>query len=144
MKIGVHNKMDIEQEDFCFELDSIGENVMLLMNSKEQMFAEKLRSLLKLGRFSTRYKDLFDFYYFIAIAGVNRGKLNKCIAEYILSAEDMRENSISDIYNRLSSIFKGKAYLEKASAAHNNWLDIPITEVTEGIKAFFKDDISSR
>lgn len=27
------------------------------------MFAEKLRSLLKFGAFSTRYKDIFDLYY---------------------------------------------------------------------------------
>ena len=72
LDIGVHSKFDIEQEEYCFELDSIGENVMLLMNSKEQMFTEKLSSLLRIGRFSTRYKDIFDLYYFISTTGLNR------------------------------------------------------------------------
>ena len=31
-----------------------------LINSKEQMFTEKLRSILKFGPLSTRYKDIFD------------------------------------------------------------------------------------
>ena len=35
----------------------------LLINSDEQMLAEKLRSLLKFGSFSTRYKDVYDIYY---------------------------------------------------------------------------------
>ena len=33
------------------------------INSKEQMFTEKLRSLLKFGPNSTRYKDIFDMVY---------------------------------------------------------------------------------
>jgi hypothetical protein len=141
LDIGVHNRLSIEQEEFCFELDSIGESVMLLMNSKEQMFTEKLKSLLKLGRFSTRYKDLFDFYYFITIAGMDKDKLMKCLAEFIISAEDMRESSLNDIHDRLSSIFQNKAYLDKAGTARNNWLDVPISDVTARIKTFFAEEL---
>ena len=63
--IGVEKNFDIEQEEFSFNLDIIGGKVNLLINSKEQIFCEKLKSLLRLGFNSTRYKDLFDFYYFI-------------------------------------------------------------------------------
>ena len=31
-----------------------------VVNSKEQIFVEKLKSLLKLGVVSTRYKDVYD------------------------------------------------------------------------------------
>ena len=37
--------------------------VSLLKNSNEQAFAEKLRSLLKFGPGSRRYKDIYDMYY---------------------------------------------------------------------------------
>jgi hypothetical protein len=141
LDIGVHNTMSIEQEEYCFELDSIGESVVLFMNSKEQMFTEKLKSLLKHGRFSTRYKDLFDFYYFIAITGVDKTKLIKYLTEIILGAEDMRESSIDDIQNRLDSIFQSKSYLDKASTARNNWLDVPICDVTARIITFFKEEL---
>jgi hypothetical protein len=137
LDIGVHSKVDVEQEEYCFELDNIGESVTLLINSKEQMFTEKLRSLLKLGRFSTRYKDIFDFYYLIYIAGLNKERLMKCFAEYIFDAEDMRENNIDDIHARLSGIFRNKAFIDKAGAAHNNWLELPIADVTRKIIMFF-------
>ena len=61
--LGVHKQMDIVQEEFCFELGTDDEGVCLLINSKEQMLTEKLRSILKFGSFSTRYKDVFDICF---------------------------------------------------------------------------------
>lgn len=58
--LGVHKHFDIEQEDFCFDVGMDDVGVSLLINSKEQMLAEKLRSILKFGPFSARYKDIFD------------------------------------------------------------------------------------
>jgi len=139
LDIGVHQSIDIKQEEFCFGLDSIGENVTLLINSKEQIFTEKLRSLLKLGVFSTRYKDIFDFYYLINIAGMNKEKLMICFTHLIFSKEDMREKNINDIHNRLNSIFRNKIYLDKADTARNNWLELPITDITERILDFIQD-----
>jgi len=141
LDIGVHHSIDIKQEEYCFGLDYIGENVTLLINSKEQIFAEKLRSLLKLGIFSTRYKDIFDFYYLINIAGLDKDKLMLCFTRLIFSDENMKERTIDDIYKRLCDIFRSKSYLEKASTARNNWLELPIADVTERILSFFKLDI---
>ena len=45
------------------------------------MLAEKLRSLLKFGPFSTRYKDVYDMYYFKDF--VNREKLMVALDTYI-------------------------------------------------------------
>ena len=53
----------------------------MLINSDEQMLAEKLRSLLKFGPFSTRYKDVYDMYYFKDF--VNREKLMVALDTYI-------------------------------------------------------------
>jgi len=139
LDIGVHQNIDIEQEEYCFNLNSIGENVKLFINSKEQIFTEKLKSLLKLGVFSTRYKDIFDLYYLISIAGLNKNRLINCFTELIFSKKSMKENNIYDIYKRLHGIFQNKLYLEKAGTARNNWLELPIIDVTEKILSFFKE-----
>ena len=38
--LGVHTHLDIEQEEFCFDIAYDEEGVSLLINSKEQMFSE--------------------------------------------------------------------------------------------------------
>ena len=45
LDIGVHKNFDIEQDEYCFDLNNINENVTLLINSKEQIFTEKIKSL---------------------------------------------------------------------------------------------------
>lgn len=51
--LGVHTKLEITQEEFCFDVGMNDQGVSLLINSKEQMLTEKLRSILKFGAFST-------------------------------------------------------------------------------------------
>ena len=59
LDLGVHKQMQVEQDEYCFDVCLDDEGVCLLINSKEQIFAEKLRSLLRFGSLSTRYKDIF-------------------------------------------------------------------------------------
>ena len=61
--IGVHCNKSIEQVDFRFKVISDNAGVVLLVNPKEQIFIEKLKSLLRLGVVSTRYKDVYDLFY---------------------------------------------------------------------------------
>lgn len=58
--------------------DDVGAS--LLINSKEQIFTEKLKSLLRFGPLSTRYKDIFDLCYLSDY--INKGRLIKCITTY--------------------------------------------------------------
>lgn len=58
LDIGVHKNFDITQEEYCFDLDAINSTANLFVNSCEQIFIEKLKSLLKFGVLSTRYKDI--------------------------------------------------------------------------------------
>ena len=62
LDVGVHKNLDIKQDEFCFNLDTINERATLIMNSKEQIICEKLKSLLRFGIRTTRYKDIFDIY----------------------------------------------------------------------------------
>lgn len=79
LDIGVHKRFEIEQDEYYFNLNSIEGSINLLINSKEQIFTEKLKSLLKFGIHSARYKDLFDFYYLISNTEINRNELLKII-----------------------------------------------------------------
>ena len=72
------------------------EEVSLLINSCEQIFAEKLRSLLRFGPLSTRYKDIFDFCYLKD--HVNMTRLSECIKAYIIDEPSMRERDMNQCH----------------------------------------------
>ena len=60
LDIGVHKYFELEQDEYIFDFDIFDGSVSLLINSPEQIVCEKLKSLLKFGIRSTRYKDIFD------------------------------------------------------------------------------------
>ena len=100
---------------------------------------EKLKSLLKLGIRSTRYKDLFDFYFLINEAKLNSQKLQQCLEKFIFDDEKMRENNLLDILKRLESIFNSKKYRNSLANPKVNWLDISIDEAIESILNYLED-----
>ena len=129
--LGVHKHFDIEQEDFCFDvgLDDAGAN--LLINSKEQMLTEKLRSILKFGPFSTRYKDVFDIYYLCGL--VDDEKMKHCMDTLIYSDDGMKENNIEDIRRRVSNTFRNQTYINRLKSSRKNWLGVEPEVVLDGI-----------
>ena len=137
LDIGVHKYFDIEQDEYYFDFNIIDESVNLLINSKEQIIVEKLKSLLKFGITSTRYKDIFDFYYLMNNENLDKDKLIKYIDILIFNDEQMRENSIEDISSRLSNILNNKRFQSRISTANNNWLEIPIKDVIDNVLGYF-------
>ena len=129
--IGVHNRLDIEQENFCFDIAYDDEGASLLINSNEQMVAEKLRSLLRLGTLSNRYKDIFDIFYLID--HVDKVKLKKCITSYILEDSNMRENDLQGVYRRISIVLNDKIFRQNLNTRNANWLNEDNDVVVEGI-----------
>ncbi len=85
----MHNRFELEQEEYCFDIAYDDECASLLINSDEQMLAEKLQSLLKFGPFSTRYNDVYDMYYLKD--AVDREKLMIALDTYIFSDATMKE-----------------------------------------------------
>lgn len=134
--IGVHKNFDIEQEEYCFDLGIDDESASLLINSKEQMLVEKLRSILIFGPFSTRYKDIYDIYYLSSL--VDKGKLLNSLNILVFNDTTIRENSINDILNRLSMVFKNKQYLKNLSTSKKNWLNIDNDVALNGIIDFLE------
>lgn len=133
------------QEKYCFELDVLNKSVTLFINSMDQMFSEKLKSLVKFGSLSTRYKDVFDFYYLINFGNLDRNKLEEYVSAIIFSDETLNTYSFDDIYNKISLVFNNKRFIFNLSNVKVNWLDVPIKEVISCIlnyiEAFIKIEV---
>ncbi len=133
--LGVHKNIKIEQDEYCFDIcmDDVGAS--LLINSKEQIFAEKLRSLLRFGPLSTRYKDVFDLCYLTEY--VEKKKLNDCLDIFIFDDPEMREKNIYDIVQRVSMTFNDRLYRRNITRSEKaNWLGISVDKTLETILEF--------
>ena len=142
LDIGVHKYFDMEQDEYYFDFNIIDESVSLLINSKEQIIVEKLKSLLKFGITSTRFKDIFDFYYLINNENLDKDKLIKFIDILIFQDETMREYELKDIHIRLTNILNNKRFQSRINTANNNWLEIPIKDVIENVLEYFEGLVS--
>lgn len=137
LDIGVHKYFDMEQDEYYFDFNIIDESISLLINSKEQIIVEKLKSLLKFGITSTRFKDIFDFYYLINNEDLNKDKLLKYIDILIFHDESMREKSLEDVNRRLTSILNNSRFQSRINTANNNWLQMPIKDVIDRVLDYF-------
>lgn len=90
------------------------EGATLLKNTVEQSFVEKLRSLLKFGNNSRKYKDIFDMFYLKDV--ISREKVLEIVDILILQDEGMFENSVNDIVRRVSRTFKDDQYIRRVNS----------------------------
>lgn len=135
--IGVHNLISPELCEICFDLGKLDDAITFLADSSEQVVAEKLRSLLRIGAASTRYKDVFDIYYLLRVKGVQDQELDRAIHALVFNDPKMRENDYQDIVNRLSRVFGDRRFKRELSRAKNNWLEVSPDKVTSAITAYF-------
>lgn len=138
LDIGVHKYFDMKQEEFVFSFDILEDSVCLSINTKEQIIVEKLKSLLKFGVRSTRYKDLFDFYYLITNEKLDNSKVIKYIDLLIFKDNNMKQNSLKDIVKRLKNILSNNLFIAKLDTARSNWIECPIDEVIDKVIDYFE------
>lgn len=132
---GVHKKSQIEQDELCFDVCMDDNGVCLLANSKEQIFTEKLRSLLKFGPLSTRYKDIFDMCFLSHL--VDKERLMRCMDAYIFSDPGIQEKDMNAVKNRVSSTFENQGYRQQIELARrDNWMGVPAAEAMKAIEDF--------
>ena len=106
-----------------------------MINSKEQIFTEKLRSLLRFGPLSTRYKDIFDLCYLSD--HMDNTKLRQCMDTYIFKDPGMRETDMKAVMNRVNRTFTDRFYRRNMERAGRvNWSGIKTSEALEKIRAF--------
>ncbi len=136
LDLGVHNKLDIKQDEYCFDVAFDDEGASLLINSNEQMFSEKLRSLLRFGTVSTRYKDIFDMYFLKD--NIDKDKLRICMDLYVYRDSKMREKEKEDVVRRVESVFQNKAYFNRLNNSDKKWLDEDLNVILGELIIFLK------
>ncbi len=135
--LGVHAKISIEQNDYCFDVCMDEEGASLLINSCEQIFAEKLRSLLRFGPLSSRYKDIFDFCYLKD--HVDKSLLLRHIKTYIIDEPSMREKDMDGIRKRVATTFNNRSYKNKVeTCGDRNWLQMDVDDAFKTIQDFLE------
>lgn len=137
LDLGAHVSLSLEQQELWFDTALSDEGVALMANSKEQVCAEKLRSLLRIGAASTRFKDVFDVYYLLCCEGVDAEALGNAMHVLVYDATDMREDDPSDVRARLSRVFNDRRFRRNLGNARNNWLGASVEKVIAGILRYF-------
>lgn len=137
LDIGVHKYFEVEQDEYIFDFDIFDGSVSLLINSPEQIVCEKLKSLLKFGIRSTRYKDIFYFYYLINNGILNKDRLIKYIDLLIIKDENINQNTINEIIIRLEAILNNRRFIARLDNARSNWINIPVNDVITNVILYF-------
>lgn len=132
MDIGVHTHDDIKQVDVRFDISNEDGFVDLQANPMEQIFAEKLLSLLRHGVVSNRPKDVFDLYYLSERVSV--AKLKPCVRELIYENKRCRANNKEEMVRMLDIVFNARPFLRRLSNAKANWLQILPEEAITGVR----------
>ena len=137
LDLGVHDKLPLEQKELWFDTALQDEGVALMANSKEQVCAEKLRSLMRIGAASTRFKDVFDVYYLLCREGVDEKALDDAMRVLVYDSPDMREAGPRDAHARLSRVLNDQRFRRNLANARNNWLGANVDKVVTGILRHF-------
>ena len=131
MDIGVHKDLDIEQDEYSFDIGFQEDAVSLA-----QMITEKLKSLLRFGTRSTRYRDVFDICYLSERA--DKEKLLYCMEKFIYEDTTLSVNNMADVTLRLEQVFSSKSFIQSVSRSRRNWLDVPAEEALATDLEFFR------
>lgn len=133
LDLGVHDKLSLGQEELWFDTMLQDDAVALMANGKEQICAEKLRSLMRIGIASTRFKDIYDAYYLLCLEGVNLKAFDEAMRTLVYDDSGMRENDCRDAHARLSRIFNDRRFFRNLARSRDNWLGVNPRDATEGI-----------
>ena len=132
--IGVHTHDEMVQLEYEFEMISVNENAELQINSNEQIFVEKLLSLLRYGIVSRRPKDAFDMYYLSS--RMDRDTVKAYMASLVYANKHCKENSKGEVLASLTHTFSSSRYLAKLKTARVNWLGVSPKVVTSIVFKF--------
>lgn len=101
----------------------------------QNLAAEKLVSLARLGTISTRYKNLYDLYYLIKVINVSPKTVG---THLLLFLENSRKkpNSILELENSILDTLNNSNFINEASKPASKWIDIDINIVKNIIIEF--------
>ncbi len=132
--IGVHTHEEMVQLEYSFDVVSAEETAELQVNSNEQIFVEKLLSLLRHSIVSRRPKDVFDMYYLSS--RVDDNIVRSYMASLVYASKRCKERSKEEVLDSLHRTFSSKRYLSKLESARVNWLGVSPSMATSTITKF--------
>lgn len=134
MDIGVHTHLEISQRNAAFSFFNKEKTVFLQVNPPEQIFAEKIMSLGRLGAISTRYKDLYDMYYLSSKIGLNKEELSSILKSFF-NKTIKGPRDFDSLRKSIQSTLNNEMFKKEAINITNKWLDADYEEVkTEILK----------
>ena len=135
MDIGVHTYTAIEQQNLVFSFDNKEGSVSIKANPCEQLFAEKLLALARLGSLSTRYKDIYDLSYLISHNLIEADKVTKILALFFNSSK-REPNNMTELVNSVIETLNDPLFVKEASNPSSKWLDADYQSVANTIISF--------
>lgn len=137
LDIGVHTYTAIEQEKIVFSFGSDNKSVSVKVNPCEQVFAEKLLSLARLGPISTRYKDLYDLYFLIANNLVEVTKTRN-ILNLFFQSSNRKPDDIFELVNSVIDTLNDIHFSSEARDPASKWMDVDYEYLRDVIIEFIK------
>lgn len=135
LDIGVHTYKAIPQNKMLFCFDSNSSGVSLNANPLEQVFAEKLLSLAKIGAVSTRYKDIYDFYYLIKQGVISLLYIQETLLLF-LNKRTKPPITISDFKKRIFRALNNQSFANRVIQSKSRWLEVDYDELKTTILDF--------
>ena len=127
LDIGVHTLLSIKQEKMCFSFEQ-GKAVILLVNPPEQIFAEKLFALAKVGVVSTRFKDIDDMCYLIKNKLVDSKIIRRCLE--LLTSKNVNDiNDVQDVINKVVEILNNQFFIDGYGNSGGSWLKLDYIDI---------------
>lgn len=139
LDLGVHASLGMNQTQAWFDVSQEDDGVCLLANSKEQMFCEKLGSLLRHGIRSTRFRDLYDMYYIGHRQDLDRSQLIAFIDVSIIGNKSMYEKNMADVVSRVRRTVDDRGFLSRMKRSHRDWVGKPAEEVATWLPMFLEE-----
>ena len=134
LDIGVHTHAKIRQVEYDFKLADEDEHADLFANTKEQIFAEKLLSLVKRRTFSKRPKDIFDLAYLCE--NVIKSRLKTFIDILIYQNPKCKVRRKDELLAVLRDVFASKSFIRRLGSVTANWLELDPVDATGRIVEF--------
>lgn len=129
LDIGIHTLLFLDQKELLVSFTDNKELVTIKVNPPEQMIAEKLISLSKIGIKSTRYKDVYDIYYLLERFEIDKEGLINCIN---LISGNVKKQVINNVITLLSN----NLFLKRIYKSNANWLGIKTVDVIKTLNVY--------
>lgn len=129
--IGVHTHEEMAQVEYGFDVVTAQEKAELQANSNEQMFAEKLSSLLRHGALSNRPKDIFDLYYLAS--RVRLRVVRQYVSILVYASTHCPVVDKRGMIASLKRTFGSVRFMRKLASARVNWLGVSPRVATRAV-----------